>query len=134
MPRHATRADDRDNRDNHDNRDICASCGKALETPRGRAGRAGRDDADDDDDLPIVALVGRDTEWRAPGRGKVYEIHKIVDWKIDAAGAAGPRGVRSIFFLVWWKGYALRESTWEPASGIHPAEQVRFFKSAGIFD
>jgi folate-dependent phosphoribosylglycinamide formyltransferase PurN len=27
-----------------------------------------------------LAAVGRDTEWRAPGRGKVYEIHKIVDW------------------------------------------------------
>ena len=81
-----------------------------------------------------------DTAWRAPGRGKVYEIHKIVDWKIDAPLSHDSRESRethdhrSIFFLVWWKGYALSESTWEPASGIHPVEQVRFFKAAGVFD
>ena len=115
-----------------------------------REAREAREASDDEDDVPILDLVRRcDAEWRAPGRGKVYEIHKIVDWKIDAPlsndsresreprephGPHGPYDPRSIFFLVWWKGYALSESTWEPASGIHPVEQVRFFKAAGVFD
>jgi hypothetical protein len=106
--------------------------------------RKAREASDDEDDVPILDLVRRcDTAWRAPGRGRVYEIHKIVDWKIDAPLPHESRESResreshdhrSIFFLVWWKGYALSESTWEPASGIHPVEQVRFFKAAGIFD
>jgi hypothetical protein len=97
--------------------------------------REAREASDDEDDVPILDLVRRsDAEWRAPGRGRVYEIHKIVDWKIDAPLSHDSRQTRSIFFLVWWKGYALRESTWEPASGIHPVEQVRFFKAAGVFD
>jgi hypothetical protein len=106
-----------------------------------REARKAREASDDEDDVPILDLVRRcDTEWRAPGRGKVYEIHKIVDWKIDAPLSLESRESReshdhrSIFFLVWWKGYALSESTWEPASGIHPVEQVRFFKAAGVFD
>ena len=101
----------------------------------------GETQPDDDDDVPILELVRRgdyvDAKWRAPGRGKVLEIHKIVDWKIDAPLSHESREShdhRSIFFLVWWKGYALSESTWEPASGIHPVEQVRFFKAAGVFD
>ena len=106
--------------------------------------REAREASDDEDDVPILDLVRRcDTAWRAPGRGRVYEIHKIVDWKIDAPlprdshesrESHESHDHRSIFFLVWWKGYALRESTWEPASGIHPVEQVRFFKAAGVFD
>jgi len=89
----------------------------------------GETQADDDDDVPILELVRRgdyvDAKWRAPGRGKVLEIHKIVDWKIEA---------KEIFFLVWWEGYALRESTWEPACGIHPVQQRHFFQTAGVLD
>ena len=104
---------------------------KASEASEAREARASSDDdgEESEDDVPILELVRRgDTEWRAPGSGKVYEIHKIVDWKISTSP------LRSIFFLVWWKGYALSESTWEPATGIHPVEQVRFFKSVGVFD
>jgi hypothetical protein len=104
---------------------------------REREVRKAREASDDEeDDVPILDLVRRcDAEWRAPGRGKVYEIHKIVDWKIDAPMPRESREQqRLIYFLVWWKGYALSESTWEPASGIHPVEQVRFFKAAGVFD
>ena len=89
----------------------------------------GETQPDDDDDVPILELVRRgdyvDAKWRAPGRGKVLEIHKIVDWKIEA---------KKIFFLVWWEGYALRESTWEPACGIHPVQQRHFFQTAGVLD
>ena len=89
----------------------------------------GETQPDDDDDVPILELVRRgdyvDAKWRAPGRGKVLEIHKIVDWKIEA---------KKIFFLVWWQGHALRESTWEPASGIHPVQQRHFFQTAGVLD
>ena len=99
---------------------------KAAEAAKAK--RAERE-LEEEDDVPILELVRRgdyvDATWRAPGRGKVLEIHKIVDWKIEA---------KKIFFLVWWQGYALRESTWEPASGIHPVEQVRFFQAAGVFD
>jgi hypothetical protein len=111
---------------------------------KARKAREAREASDDEDDVPILDLVRRsDAEWRAPGRGRVYEIHKIVDWKIDAPLSRETRETResretrdhrSIFFLVWWNGYALSESTWEPASGIHPVEQVRFFKAAGVFD
>jgi flagellar biosynthesis GTPase FlhF len=117
---------------------------EAREVREVREVREAREASDDEDDVPILDLVRRcDTAWRAPGRGRVYEIHKIVDWKIDAPlprdshesrESHESHDHRSIFFLVWWKGYALRESTWEPASGIHPVEQVRFFKAAGVFD
>ena len=119
---------------------ICATCRRPFEARKARRksearkAREARASSDDDgeeseDDVPILELVRRgETEWRAPGSGKVYEIHKIVDWKISTSP------LRSIFFLVWWKGYALSESTWEPATGIHPVEQVRFFKSVGVFD
>ena len=84
---------------------------------------------DDEDDVPLVELVVRgdylDAVWRAPGRGKSFEIHKLVDWKLKKT---------ALFFLVWWKDYALRDSTWEPASSIHPARQVRFFLDSGVFD
>ena len=93
------------------------------------AKKARSDDDDDDDDVPIIELVRRgdyvDAKWRAPGRGKVLEIHKIVDWKIER---------REIHFLVWWEGYALCESTWEPAEGIHPVQQRHFLQTAGVFD
>ena len=86
-------------------------------------------DEDDEDDVPIIELVRRgdyiDAKWRAPGRGKVLEIHKIVDWKIEK---------REIHFLVWWEGCALRDSTWEPAQGIHPVQQRHFLQTAGVFD
>jgi hypothetical protein len=82
-----------------------------------------------EDDVPILELVRRgdysDAKWLAPGRGKVLEIHKIVDWKIEN---------REIYFLVWWEGYALRDSTWEPAKGIHPVQQRHFLQTAGVFD
>ena len=111
---------------------------EVREVREARKAREAREASDDEDDVPILDLVRRcDTAWRAPGRGRVYEIHKIVDWKIDAPLSHESREShdhRSIFFLVWWKGYALSESTWEPASGIHPVEQVRFFKAAGVFD
>ena len=85
--------------------------------------------ADEEDDVPILELVNRgdylDASWRAPGRGKIYEIHKIVDWKVKKG---------AILFLVWWKDYALRESSWEPAASIHPIKQLLFFKSIGVFD
>ena len=119
--------------------DICATCSRPLEARVSEAREARVSEAresrdDEEDDVPILELVRRcDAEWRAPGRGKVYEIHKIVDWKIDR-GSRGSHDPRSIFFLVWWKGYELSESTWEPATGIHPVEQVRFFKAAGVFD
>jgi hypothetical protein len=84
---------------------------------------------EDEDDVPIVELVRRgeylDPKWRAPGRGKVLEIKKIVDWKIEN---------KEIFFLVWWEGHSLRESTWEPAAGIHPVQQRVFFQAAGVLD
>jgi hypothetical protein len=84
---------------------------------------------DEEDDVPIIELVRRgdylDPKWRAPGRGKVLEIKKIVDWKIEN---------KKIFFLVWWSGYALRDSTWEPAAGIHPVQQRHFFQTAGVLD
>jgi hypothetical protein len=114
---------------------------KARKASEARLREAREASDDEEDDVPILDLVRRcDTEWRAPGRGKVYEIHKIVDWKIDAPmsiesrDSRGSKDPRLIYFLVWWKGYALSESTWEPASGIHPAEQVRFFKAVGVFD
>ena len=96
--------------------------------PRGAKGtKKARDD--DEDDVPIVELVRRgeylDPKWRAPGRGKVLEIKKIVDWKIEN---------KKIFFLVWWEGHSLRESTWEPAAGIHPVQQRVFFQTAGVLD
>jgi hypothetical protein len=85
-------------------------------------------DEDDVDDVPILELVRRgdysDAKWLAPGRGKVLEIHKIVDWKIEN---------REIHFLVWWEGYALRDS-WEPAKGIHPVQQRHFLQTAGVLD
>ena len=102
--------------------------------PRGGKGAKGAKGAkkardDDEDDVPIVELVRRgeylDPKWRAPGRGKVLEIKKIVDWKIEN---------KKIFFLVWWEGHSLRESTWEPASGIHPVQQRVFFQTAGVLD
>ena len=84
---------------------------------------------DEDDDVPILELVRRgdylDAKWRAPGRGRVFELRQLVDWKLEETG---------LFFLVWWKGYALRESTWEPAASIHPVQQLWFFRSAGVFD
>ena len=137
---------------------ICATCSRPFQNgltareareAREKEAREAREEArearekessDEEDDVPILELVRRgdfiDTEWRAPGRGKVYEIYKIVDWKVDDADAHSHRTDRrrTIFFLVWWKGYTLSESTWEPASGIHPVEQVRFFKSVGVFD
>ena len=97
--------------------------------PKAHKNRARESAAEDDDDVPILELVRRgdyvDAKWRAPGRGRVLAIHKIVDWKIEA---------KEIFFLVWWEGYALRESTWEPASGIHPVQQRVFFQAAGVLD
>ena len=111
-----------------------ARVSEAREAREARVSEARVSRDDEEDDVPILELVRRcDAEWRAPGRGKVYEIHKIVDWKIDR-GSRGSHDLRSIFFLVWWKGYELSESTWEPAAGIHPIEQVRFFKSVGVFD
>jgi hypothetical protein len=41
---------------------------------------------------------------------------------------------QKIFFLVWWEGHSLRESTWEPAAGIHPVQQRVFFQAAGVLD
>jgi hypothetical protein len=136
---------------------ICATCSRPFKNcltgreAREKNGLAAREEdreareeaskkesSDEEDDVPILELVRRgdyiDTEWRAPGRGKVYEIYKIVDWKVDDAHSHRTDRRRAIFFLVWWKGYTLSESTWEPASGIHPVEQVRFFKSVGVFD
>jgi len=88
-----------------------------------------RRSVDEEDDVPILELVRRgdylDPKWRAPGRGKVLEIKRIVDWKIEN---------KEIFFLVWWEGHALRDSTWEPAAGIHPVQQRHFFQTTGVLD
>ena len=83
---------------------------------------------DEDDDVPLIELVRGDyldATWHAPGRGKIFAIRKLVDWKFEEAG---------LFYLVWWKGYPLRESTWEPAASIHPVQQFWFLRAAGIFD
>ncbi len=102
---------------------------KAKRTKPTKPKKPKKTESADEDDVPILELVRRgdysDTKWLAPGRGKVLEIHRIVDWKLEN---------REIHFLVWWEGYALRESTWEPSRGIHPVQQRHFFQAAGVLD
>jgi hypothetical protein len=94
-------------------------------TRRERQNRA----LDEEDDVPIHELVRKgaylDALWRAEGRGKMYDIHQIVDWRVKGHG---------IQFLVWWRDYSIRDSTWEHAACIHPVTQLRFFIESGVMD
>jgi hypothetical protein len=76
----------------------------------------------------VVELLRRERlVWTAPlargRRGRVYTIRAILDWKVD-------RG--ELFFYIWWRGYALSESTWEPALHVHPNVQLEFLIGLGF--
>jgi len=76
----------------------------------------------------VVELLRRERlVWTAPlargRRGRVYTIRAILDWKVD-------RG--ELFFYIWWRGYPLSGSTWEPAIHIHPNVQLEFLIGLGF--
>ena len=59
-----------------------------------------------------------------------YEVERIVKRRLKKKGSSGlyGEGQRSYEYLIKWKGYSLREATWEPRDHLTNIEDdLRYF-------